>query len=139
MDHAPFFAGHYQPAFLEHMQPVSSGVNICLLDPSGLTGVRNLISLYSGHSTIEGNERQYLVAWTDDGRLIEGPQALGAASGGTTMYWTEVILPSDDGGEDDRIILNVLGEVYDPDTDSWERIIDDLEIYLWTGVEFIVD
>ena len=124
-----------QPAWLQGL--LSFNVRLCLLDPSGLWGVRNLVSLYSGKWTMEGLEREYLIAWTDDGQLIEGPQTVGAALGGPTNYWTEVILPSDEGGGDEQVMFNLLGEAYNPDTDTWDVIIDELDVYLWTGEEFI--
>ena len=123
-----------QPIWLQGLY--SFDVHSCLLDPYGIEGVRNLISLYSGDCIEIGSDREYLIAWTDDGQLVEGPHALGVAPGGPTLYWTEVILPSDDGGEDNRVKFNILGAVYDPDTNDWERIIDELVIYQWTGQEF---
>ena len=124
-----------EPAWLQEM--LSFNVYICLLDPSGLTGVRDLISLYSGKWTTKGSEREYLIAWTDDGQLVSGPQTLEAAYGGPTNYWTDVILPSDDAGRNEQVIFNVLGEVYNRDTQMWENIIDEYEVYYWIGEEFV--
>lgn len=123
-----------QPRWLQNQ--TSFNVNVCFLDPSGLTGVRHLISLYSGKWITPGSEREYLIVWTDQGQLVSGPQTMGMAPGGPTRYYTKIILPSDTGGEDDVVVLNILGEVYNTDTDTWDLIINEPQSYLWTGVEF---
>ena len=128
-------SSYVEPAWLQEM--LSFNVYICLLDPSGLTGVRDLISLYSGKWITEGSKREYLIAWTDEGQLVSGPQTEGAAYGGPTNYWTDVILPSDDAGRNEQVIFNVLGEVYNRDTQMWENIIDEYEVYHWIGEEFV--
>jgi hypothetical protein len=107
-----------------------------LPDPSGFSDVRDLIGLAFYVDACGYECRDDLLAWTSDGRLIPGPQSSSISEAGLFHHWAEVILPSDSGGVAEQVTYHSFGEVYDEETDSWELIVDEITVYVWTGDGF---
>lgn len=111
---------------------ISSG----LADPSGFSDVRDLIRLSFNLYACGYENRDDLLAWTDDGRLIPGPKASWISEAGLFHYRTDVILPSDSGGVPEQVIHHSLGEEYFEETDTWVTYEEEVTVYLWTGDRF---
>ncbi len=107
-----------------------------LADPTGFSDVRNLIRISFYVDVCGYLCRDDLLAWTEDGRLIPGPQSESVSEAGLFHHWTEVTFPSDTGGVAEQVMYHSFGEVYNEESDTWEQVVDELTVYVWTGDGF---
>jgi len=104
-------------------------------DPSGLTGVRNLMRL----SFILGDSGfinpDLLIAWTGE-HLVLGPEAMNEAEAHVYIFSTKYILPSDDDGTLDAVILESTLDIWDEAIEDFVKSEVTLTTYSWTGNSF---
>jgi hypothetical protein len=126
----------YPPCWTPWGRTFDYDVLAFLEDPSGLDGVSALVCLSFGMHACGYENRDDLLAWTRDGRLVAGPQASWIAEGGLFHVWTEIVLPSDSGGVRNRVIHRSFRDEYVEETDEYVVTDEWTEIFSWTGDSF---
>ena len=123
----------YRPNWTPYGRMFDYDVTASLANPQNLTAVNRLIVFYSGLDVSGVECRKDLFLWTDDGRLVEGPQAISLFEDEDSRQTTVFILPSTPGGEMNRISLRESKETFDAATQTWILIEELTSDFLWTG------
>jgi hypothetical protein len=126
----------YPPCWTPWGRTFDYDVLAFLEDPSGFDGVRALVCLSFGMHACGYENRDDLLAWTRDGRLVAGPRASSIAEGGLFHCWTETVLPSDSGGVRNLVILHSFMDEYVEETDEYVVTDERTEVVSWTGGSF---
>lgn len=126
----------YRPSWTAYRRLFDYDVTCTAANSSGLTGVRNLITFYSGIN-ISGVEcAEDLIVWTDDNQLIKGPRAFSMFIDEVSRRTTDIILPSTPGGEENRVTLHMISEAYSLEEKSWIPGEEQTTHFLWDGSKF---
>ena len=126
----------YRPNWTPYGRMFDYDVTSTLADPDNLTAVRKLIVFYSGLDISGARCRSDILVWTDDCRLVAGPQAVSFLEDEASRQTTEIILPSTPGGHPDEITLHTVTELYNEETGVWEEAGDTSTRYRWSGHVF---
>ncbi len=130
------FSEDYRPNWTPYGRMFDYDVTASAANPQNLTNVRKLIVFYSGLDVSGVQCREDLFLWTDDGRLVEGPQAISLSEDEDSRQTTVFILPSTPGGEADRISLRERIETFNRETQAWMLTSEQTSDFFWTGSRF---
>ncbi len=105
------------------------------LQADGFTGIKNLIELSFIYGACGYENRDVLFAWTGTD-LIMGPDASSMAEAGCYHYNETFVLPSDSGGVENEITIEVITEEWDEVIEGYVGTDKTYVTYIWNGEGF---
>ena len=125
-------------------EPIGSGCDhgfypynteLITFDPTGLSGVRDLMRLSFIYAPCGYENPDLLFAWTGE-KLVLGPEGMNEAEDGVYIYSSEFILPTDEEGADDTVTLLGTLQIWDEAVEDYSDSEIDMVTYTWTGSDF---
>lgn len=125
-------------------EPIGSGcgrgfypynTELITFDPTGLSGIRDLMRLSFIYAPCGYENPDLLFAWTGE-KLVLGPEGMNEAEDGVYIYSSEFILPSDEEGADDAVIVLGILQIWDEAVEDYLDSEIDTVMYNWTGSDF---
>ncbi len=105
------------------------------LQADGLTGIKDLIELSFIYEACGYENRDVLFAWTGTD-LIMGPHASSQFEAGCYHYNENFVLPSDSGGVDNEVSIEVIVEEWDEGIEGYVNTDKTSVTYIWNGEVF---